>query len=74
MSYILLPYEKPMLKGTLIRRYQCFLADVVLADSGEKVTVHVPDSGSILSCSEAGSKVLVSDSRKLESGDLGGAE
>ncbi len=64
MSYILLPYEKPMRKGTLIRRYQCFLADVVLADIGETVTVQVPGSGSMLSCSEAGSKVLLSDSRK----------
>jgi|GEM_PF-5776443 DNA-binding sugar fermentation-stimulating protein len=74
MSYILLPYDKPMLKGTLIRRYQRFLADVALADSSETVTVHVPDSGSMLSCSEPGSKVLLSDSRKLESGELGEAE
>ncbi len=63
MSAILLPYDKPMLKGTLIRRYKRFLADVVLADSGETVTVHVPNSGSMLSCSEPGSEVLVSDSR-----------
>ena len=63
MSDILLPYEKPVLKGTLIRRYKRFLADVALDGSGETVTVHVPNSGSMLSCSESGREVLVSDSR-----------
>ena len=62
MSGILLRYDKPMFKGSLVRRYKRFLADVVLDGTGETVTVHVPNSGSMTGCSQPGSEVLVSDS------------
>ncbi|MDW7682297.1 MAG: DNA/RNA nuclease SfsA, partial [bacterium] len=48
-----------MSSGTLIRRYQRFLADIRL-DSGEQITAHCPNSGSMLSCNTPGSQVLLS--------------
>jgi len=62
-------FDQELLPGTLIKRYKRFLADVKL-DSGEVVTAHCPNSGSMKTCNEPSWKVLLSESsnpkRKLK--------
>jgi sugar fermentation stimulation protein A len=54
-------YRQPLVPGKLIKRYKRFLADVEL-DSGEIITAHCPNSGSMKSCTNPGWKVLLSES------------
>jgi len=50
-------YEQ-LIPGTLIKRYKRFLADVQLAD-GSVVTAFTPNSGSMKTCSDPGSPVML---------------
>lgn len=51
----------PLLRGTLIKRYKRFFADIEL-DSGELITAHCPNTGPMTSVSTVGSPVQVSQS------------
>lgn len=46
-------FDPPMVRGTLVKRYKRFLADVKLAD-GETVIAHCPNPGSMKTCAEPG--------------------
>lgn len=48
-----------LVPGTLLKRYKRFLADVKL-DTGEIVTAHCPNTGSMKGCSEPGRTVYLS--------------
>ncbi len=48
-------------EARLLRRYKRFLADIELA-SGEQMTIHCPNTGSMLNCMKEGGKVWFSRS------------
>ncbi|ASB49183.1 DNA/RNA nuclease SfsA [Alkalitalea saponilacus] len=52
-------FQQKLVHGTLIKRYKRFLADIKL-DSGEIVTAHCTNSGSMKSCLEEGAEVYIS--------------
>jgi sugar fermentation stimulation protein A len=52
-------FEQPLIPGKLIKRYKRFLADIEL-ESGEIITAHCPNSGSMKSCQSPGWKVMLS--------------
>ena len=54
-------FTKPTIKAIILKRYKRFLADIKL-DSGETITVHVPNTGRMTSCWEEGWACLISDS------------
>jgi len=55
-------FPDPLIKGSLIKRYKRFMADVELP-SGEMVTAHCANSGSMLSVNQPGSDVWISPAR-----------
>lgn len=65
----LFPAWPGLIRGTLVKRYKRFLADVMLED-GRTVTAHCPNSGSMKDCCEAGRPVYLtlhdSPKRKLK--------
>ncbi|WP_096526759.1 DNA/RNA nuclease SfsA [Candidatus Nitrosoglobus terrae] len=54
-------FNQKLLSGRLYRRYQRFLADIDL-DTGERITAHCPNTGSMRGLVESGLKVYVSRS------------
>jgi sugar fermentation stimulation protein A len=52
-------FPSRLIRGTLVQRYKRFLADVRLP-SGEIVTAHCTNTGSMLGCKEPGSTVYIS--------------
>lgn len=58
-------FPDPLVKGTLVKRYKRFLADVEL-DGGELVTAHCANSGSMESVKEPGAEVWLSPARNPE--------
>ena len=54
-------YPSPLQRGTLLRRYKRFLADVQM-DSGETLTAHCPNTGAMTGCAEPGRPVWLSRS------------
>ncbi|MHA6495455.1 DNA/RNA nuclease SfsA [Pseudomonas borbori] len=54
-------FEPALEQGRLLRRYKRFLADIQTA-SGELLTIHCPNTGSMLNCMSEGARVWFSRS------------
>ncbi|SDH57243.1 sugar fermentation stimulation protein A [Pseudomonas flavescens] len=54
-------FDPPLEEGRLLRRYKRFLADIETA-SGELLTIHCPNTGSMLNCMSEGCRVWFSRS------------
>ncbi|MEE2757461.1 MAG: DNA/RNA nuclease SfsA [Myxococcota bacterium] len=53
--------NRPLIRGRFVRRYKRFFADIEL-ESGDILTVHCPNSGSMKGCAIEGAWAWVSDS------------
>ncbi|MBT8148069.1 MAG: DNA/RNA nuclease SfsA [Gammaproteobacteria bacterium] len=54
-------YSPPLREGILLKRYKRFLADIE-TDDGSQLTLHCPNTGSMLNCCEPGWRVWYSSS------------
>lgn len=54
-------FDPPLERARLLRRYKRFLADIEL-NSGEHLTIHCPNTGSMLNCMREGGQVWFSRS------------
>ena len=55
-------FSSDLIPATLIRRYKRFLADVTLVGNDKIVTIHTPNTGTMLGCAEPGSRIWLQDS------------
>ena len=55
-------FDPPLEEGRLLRRYKRFLADIETA-SGEQMTIHCANTGSMLNCMSEGCRVWFSRSK-----------
>lgn len=55
-------FPDPLVRGTLLRRYKRFLADVAL-DSGDTVVAHCANTGAMLGVQDEGAEVWLSPAR-----------
>ncbi len=65
---MLINFAHPLIKATLVKRYKRFFADAIL-ESGEEVTAHCPNTGSMKTCGAPGDTIYLlhqpSPTRKL---------
>ena len=61
-------FHPPLEQGRLLRRYKRFLADIELP-GGEQLTIHCPNTGSMLNCMREGGQVWFSSSTDLTGQD-----
>lgn len=50
-------FQTPLISARLIRRYKRFLCDAVLEESGDEVTAHCPNPGSMMGLADPGLRI-----------------